>query len=708
GGGVHTFSNFDNRRNHVQSVSEAFRHSVNLVFVRMMRDIARYYMYIDPDRVDRIMTVSDDPERIALLRIFADQEGRVFQEKFIRKYMANEDPLDELVRGRQLTARRLAVAYRAIAPEHDFEEFSAFLRVHATRDDLSERVLESLYERHGPGSFNLSDQGYLARIHPLELWTARYLRENPLANYQQIMDASVAERQEVYRWLFRTTRKHQQDRRLRIMLEEETFQQIHASWARLGYPFETLVPSYASSIGSSADRPAALAELVGILVNDGIRLPNLRVESYEFALDTPFETRLHRPVHGGEEVLPREVARIAREALLDVVEKGTARRIHKSFVTHDGVALPIGGKTGTGDNRHKSFVNGRLVESKAQNRTATFVFFVGDRFFGTLTAFVPGKEADDFSFTSGLTVQLLKGLGPALMPLFDPTADEPIPLEPEGLEEVPDGDDGVMETAETEVGLFASTEGLPAWEEVFRNDLVEQNLAHLEPVSWYERAAEDMPHRVLPTWTELMDVEGTPLPAWTEIIDEDDELLVAVEAPPRRRLRPKVFDQLEEKLIDDVPDELLLAELDLQSETELGDLRDLGEGFGKLLGLSFEKLPGTLEEESIEELLACLKSEESDFDVILAVEPGEEDFSDLEELAASDPIVAENIIPSPAVTIAEPAAGVGAKPAAGYGAPRPSATARPHPSPAAIALPQPDPLTRPSGYNPIQHPASRF
>ena len=48
------------------------------------------------------------------------------------------------------------------------------------------------------------------------------------------------------------------------------------------------------------------------------------------------------------------------------------------------------------------------------NRTATFVFFLGDDHFGTLTAFVPGKAADSFRFTSALPVQVLKGMAPIL------------------------------------------------------------------------------------------------------------------------------------------------------------------------------------------------------------------------------------------------------------------------------------------------------
>ena len=62
--------------------------------------------------------------------------------------------------------------------------------------------------------------------------------------------------------------------------------QIHKSWQRLGYPFGALSPSYATALGSSGDRPAALAELMGILVNDGMRQPTLRIDALDLALRT--------------------------------------------------------------------------------------------------------------------------------------------------------------------------------------------------------------------------------------------------------------------------------------------------------------------------------------------------------------------------------------------------------------------------------------
>jgi hypothetical protein len=78
------------------------------------------------------------------------------------------------------------------------------------------------------------------------------------------------------------------------------------------------------------------------------------------------------------------------------------------------------GKTGTGDQRFNVFARGaRLIESRKVNRTATFVFVIGDRFFGTLTAYVHEPYAAHYAFTSALSVQLLKSLAPALQPLLE-------------------------------------------------------------------------------------------------------------------------------------------------------------------------------------------------------------------------------------------------------------------------------------------------
>jgi hypothetical protein len=110
-----------------------------------------------------------------------------------------------------------------------------------------------------------------------------------------------------------------------------------------------------------------------------------------------------------------EVARALRDALGTVVAGGTAGRLAGAFKDADGKPIAIGGKTGSGDNRFKTFGRGGIVKSaRVVSRTATFAFYVGDRYFGVMTALVPGKEAGGYEFTSALSVQVLRLLAPTL------------------------------------------------------------------------------------------------------------------------------------------------------------------------------------------------------------------------------------------------------------------------------------------------------
>jgi hypothetical protein len=106
--------------------------------------------------------------------------------------------------------------------------------------------------------------------------------------------------------------------------------------------------------------------------------------------------------------------------LVGVVEHGTAQRVRGSFTSLGGHVIAVGGKTSTGNNRHEVYNRqGAVIKSQAINRTATFVFFIGDRFFGTITVFVSGAEAQYCRFTSSLPVQILKLLAPKFIPIIE-------------------------------------------------------------------------------------------------------------------------------------------------------------------------------------------------------------------------------------------------------------------------------------------------
>lgn len=422
GGGVQTFSNFDRTYDQqVLSVEVGFRHSVNLVFVRMMRDIVNHYMYRVPGSTAHVLEERGTPLRQEYLARFADREGIQFLNQFIPRYRGKNRPeiLESLFQERRLSPQRMAWVYRTAVPGASVEELEVILSRNLPQDRFSVDAVADLFRRADPEPHSLSDLGYLANVHPLELWAARFFIENPDATGAEAIRASEEARQEVYQWLFRTSRTRAQDQRIRALLEVEAFTQILRGWQRVGYPFQNIVPSLGTSIGSSGDRPAALNELVGIILNDGVRLPTYRVEELHFAPGTPFETLMERYAVEGQQVMAPAVARVLREAMVDVVENGTARRSRGVVRGLDGTVLPVGGKTGTGDNRFRVFASGgRLVESRPVNRTSTFVFFIGDRYYGVISAYVPGEVADQYHFTSALPTQVLRELGPSIEALL--------------------------------------------------------------------------------------------------------------------------------------------------------------------------------------------------------------------------------------------------------------------------------------------------
>ena len=421
-GGRHVFANFERSENfRVFTVRDGFEQSVNLVFIRLMRDIENYYKWRVSGASPSVLTDPSDPARDRYLKRFADEEGSVFLGRFYEEYRGlNADQvLETLMKGIRPTPLRVAVIFRSARPDADFAAFSGFMNRHVPPALLSHRKLETLYADYAPGKFSLSDSGYLGGIHPLELWLVSYLEQHPQASLSQAIAQSGLQRQEAYRWLFRAKERRAQDLRIGIVLEQDAFHEIWKAWKRLGYPFDSLVPSYATSIGVSGDTPRALAELVGIIANGGTRYPVETVRQLKFASRTPMETTLAFHPGSGESVVSPAIAGLVYDAMLGVVQNGTGRRVFRAFVLPNGSAIPVAGKTGTGDNRFKVLSTGNeMVADRAVNRTAAFVFIIGDRLFGTVMAFVPSQNASSYKFTSALAVQILKDLAPTLQPLL--------------------------------------------------------------------------------------------------------------------------------------------------------------------------------------------------------------------------------------------------------------------------------------------------
>lgn len=428
GGGLHHFNNFDKSENNkIMSVRDALRDSVNLVFIRLMREIVYHHLY-EPGGIARWLDEPNHPKRKEYLERFADNEGRIYLSRFISRYRDKtpEEALSMLTKRVMAKPSRYAMLYRAIYPDHDWTKLDSFLKAHLSKAALAKEDIYGLYEKYSVEKFDLQDQGYITKIHPLELWLVGYLTKHPNATREEILAASTQQRLGVYRWLFKSNRRGSQQRRIMTLLEAEAFQKIHKAWQSVGYPFGRLTPSYATSIGASGDRPAALAELVGILQNDGIRMPVVRFENLHYAEATPYETVLEKSPDQGKRIFPPEIARVARSAMTGVVESGTASRLRGAYTDAEGKPLVVGGKTGTGDHRQEVWgERGQLIQSKFISRAATFTFFLGDRFFGVITAYVEGDQAEKYHFTSSLPVQIIKYLKPVLSPLINRPLTEP-------------------------------------------------------------------------------------------------------------------------------------------------------------------------------------------------------------------------------------------------------------------------------------------
>jgi len=426
GGGVHTFANFnpdDNGR--IMTVREGIRNSVNLVFIRIMREIVQYHKAALGYDEHAIFADPKHPVRRELLDEFVAGEGRKLLWRYYHRYRnKSEAEATALLFGRRLSPRTVAIAhYYLHGPESPTAALGAALAAAFGPGAPDSLDVARLTKAYAHSRLSRQDAAYLGRVHPLELWTIEHLLAHPEAEWSAFTEASSIVLADSYAWLYRPRAKRAQDARIRILLESKAFAEIHTVWQRLGYPFGSLVPSLATAIGSSADRPAALAELVGIILRDGVRAPMQRIQTLDFAAGTPYEIRFEPDRRPGREVLPREVAIALRGCLVDVVDNGTARRAHGAVQDAAGELIPIGGKTGSGDNRVKSFARGgRLIGSRVVSRTASFAFFIGDRLFGVITAYVAGEEAAAYSFTSSLPTQILKLLGPSLQPLAVPAS----------------------------------------------------------------------------------------------------------------------------------------------------------------------------------------------------------------------------------------------------------------------------------------------
>ncbi|HTK85650.1 MAG TPA: transglycosylase domain-containing protein [Patescibacteria group bacterium] len=414
-GGQHVFENFERNENFQEyTVEQALVHSVNLCFIRIMRDVENYMidekMHIDtgPNGIYRDL---DSSLRKTYLERFAAFEGgqflgRAWQEQ---SGLSPDQVADMLSTKAGHKPAALAVIYKATHPSGTSEGLKNFIVAHGGG---SEKQDFSKYESYGPERYSLNDLIYLTGLkNPFDYWLAAYKTQHPDATRQDAIKAATELRAdgssvvfEMYSWMLEPKnltdgKIKRQNLNIQTMLEREAFEYIRQQWVRIGYPFDDIVASYASAIGVSGNTPKALGVVMGIVGSGGLRSEPIRFTDFVMARGTPYARYHHIQMADPIRVMSPEIAGELKNAMIGVVEEGTARRAAHSITLDNGHVLTIYGKTGTGDNREGDDV---------KNRTATFMFNIDDRFYGTVLAYVDGPEAAHYKFTSALAAQLFK------------------------------------------------------------------------------------------------------------------------------------------------------------------------------------------------------------------------------------------------------------------------------------------------------------
>ena len=213
GGGLHNFANFEPKDNsRVMTVREAARNSVNLVFIRIMRDIVRHYMPAHRPAPSRaLLDDASDPRRAKTIwpvsPIRKGASSSTAFTKYHKKLIRRRWPRTCYARARPTRAAGGAV-FRYLEPQARSE---AVCRARCTRSvpasaSLSQNTLRSdVRGLTRPMPTSLADRGYLAQHSSAgTVGGEATCAPHPKADLRTpVMQASTGERQEVYDWLFK-------------------------------------------------------------------------------------------------------------------------------------------------------------------------------------------------------------------------------------------------------------------------------------------------------------------------------------------------------------------------------------------------------------------------------------------------------------------------------------------------------------------------
>jgi membrane peptidoglycan carboxypeptidase len=133
GGGMHTFKNFKkDQDNRVFTIEEGLCQSVNLVFIRLMKEVVDYYTANLGYDVKALLSETNNPERLPLLREAMELESVEFLRKYYRIYAGKtyEESFAILCQSSEHPLRNWVILYLKENPEATLEQLITAAKSH--------------------------------------------------------------------------------------------------------------------------------------------------------------------------------------------------------------------------------------------------------------------------------------------------------------------------------------------------------------------------------------------------------------------------------------------------------------------------------------------------------------------------------------------------------------------------------------------------
>jgi len=194
-----------------------------------------------------VLNQVDDPVRARMLTEIADKESRevLFASFQTHRNLDTQAIIDKLLGSRSKSLRRLTMLFLAWNPDADANRLAQWLESQgaAVSSDESARLVKS----YDPARLNISDYGYLLSRHPLDIWCAGQVLQDPGISWDELLRRSGRVRETASSWLFKTRNRRAQDlrnrRNLSVRLSVPAGMRTSVAWPIVD-PFQPAIRTF--------------------------------------------------------------------------------------------------------------------------------------------------------------------------------------------------------------------------------------------------------------------------------------------------------------------------------------------------------------------------------------------------------------------------------------------------------------------------------